>query len=68
MKKLKFEYCECGCHCFTASSKGIGYTIYDDLKGNLHLVRGHKYGAELGTFKDYEEAEAVAQKDWDDHD
>lgn len=68
MKKLNFEYCECGCHCYSASSKGIGYTIYNDLKGNFHLVRGHKYGVDMGIHKDLKVAEDLAQKDWDSHD
>jgi hypothetical protein len=32
---LQFEYCECGCHCHSGISKGIEYSIYDDLKSKL---------------------------------
>lgn len=67
MKKLEFEYCECGCKCSSAGSKGIYYSLYNDLKGNYTLRRGHgHYGHELGIFQDYKKAVETAQKDWDE--
>jgi hypothetical protein len=66
---LQFEYCECGCHCHSASSKGIGYSIYNDLtsKKSLTVRRGHGiYGVQIGPkFSDWNEAVKAAQDDWD---
>lgn len=66
---IQFEYCECGCHCHAAYSKGIGYTIYNDLKSKKSLTvrRGHGiYGIQIGPkFSDWNEAVKAAQDDWD---
>lgn len=62
-KQLRFEYCECGCKGSASKIEGFDagwgphFWIYDDLKGNHELYRGHgRYGAHLGTFKDYKKA------------
>ena len=67
--KLKFTYCECGCHCFTAVSKGMEYSIFNDLlkpKMTHHLYLGHgRYGERLGSFATSEYAKKWAQYDYD---
>jgi hypothetical protein len=66
---IQFEYCECGCHCHAAYSKGIGYTIYNSLKGknSLSLRRGHGIlGTQIGPLRDsFEECVKAAQDDFD---
>jgi hypothetical protein len=66
---IQFEYCECGCHCHAAQSKGIDYTIYNSLKGNtpLSLRRGHGvFGRQIGPLRDsFEECVKAAQDDFD---
>ena len=66
---LQFEYCECGCHCHTATSKGIGYSIYNDLESKLPFTtrRGHSWmGIQIGPkYKTWDEAVKAAQDDWD---
>jgi hypothetical protein len=66
---IQFEYCECGCHCHAASSKGIGYTIYNSLQGkkSLSLRRGHGIlGTQIGPLRDsFEECVKAAQEDFD---
>ncbi len=66
---LDFEYCECGCKCYTASSKGITYHVYWNLqnKNGFKLWRGMPfYGRQIGTtYNSLKEAEQAAQKDWE---
>ncbi len=66
---LQFEYCECGCHCHSGSSKGIEYSIYNDLKSKLPFTvrRGHSWmGSQIGPkYATWEEAVMAAQNDWD---
>jgi hypothetical protein len=66
---IQFEYCECGCHCHAAYSKGIGYTIYNSLQGNtpLSLRRGHGIlGTQIGPLRDsFEACVKAAQDDFD---
>lgn len=65
---VQFEYCECGCKCHSATSKGVSYSIYNSLQGDksLSLVRGHgRYGFDLGKFSNWYEAVVAAQKDFD---
>ncbi len=66
---IQFEYCECGCHCHAAASKGIKYTIYNNLekKNAFSLRRGHGFlvhqiGPKRNSFQECVEA---AQKDFD---
>lgn len=40
-KKLKFEYCECGCHGHELSVAGQYFWVLNDLKGNLYIHSGH---------------------------
>jgi hypothetical protein len=72
MKKkhpIQFEYCECGCKCYSAGSKGIGYSIYWNLKdkNGFFLSRGHgSLGVPIGKpFNTYKEAVKAAQDDFD---
>lgn len=66
MKKLDFEYCECGCHNHAATMKGMHYTIYNDLQGNYTARRGHSIlGFTLGVCKSFKAAENLCQKDYD---
>jgi hypothetical protein len=67
---IQFEYCECGCHCHVAYSKGIEYTIYNSLEGGkpFSLRRGH--GITLGVMvggkrESFQECEIAAQADFD---
>lgn len=66
---LQFEYCECGCHCHSAVSKGIEYSIFNDLKSKLPFTtrRGHSWmGTQIGPkYATWEEAVKAAQDDWD---
>lgn len=66
---LQFEYCECGCHCHSAVSKGIEYSIYNSLEGKLPFTtrRGHSWmGTQIGPkYATWEEAVKAAQDDWD---
>lgn len=66
---IQFEYCECGCHCHSACSKGIGYTIYNSLKKNkaFSLRRGHGIlGTQIGSLRDtFQECVLAAQEDFD---
>jgi hypothetical protein len=66
---IQFEYCECGCHCHEAYSKGIGYTIYNSLekKNAFSLRRGHGIlGTQIGPKRNsFEECVKVAQEDFD---
>jgi hypothetical protein len=66
---LQFEYCECGCKCHSGSSKGIGYSIFNDLKSKLAftLKRGHGWmGTQIGPkYATFSEAVIAAQADWD---
>lgn len=68
MKKhpIDFDYCECGCKCYSAGSKGIEYSVYWDLKSKFILRRGHgHYGLDLGTFNSLKVAEKFAQDHFD---
>ncbi len=66
---IQFEYCECGCHCHAAYSKGIGYTIYNNLekKNAFSLRRGHGIlGTQIGPKRNsFEECVKAAQEDFD---
>jgi hypothetical protein len=67
---IDFEYCECGCKCYSAGSKGIGYSIYWDLSdkpGGFKLWQGHgRYGVAIGNgFDSLKQAEKAAQKHFD---
>jgi hypothetical protein len=66
---LQFEYCECGCKCHSGSSKGLEYSIYNDLKNKLAftLTRGHGWrGPQVGPrYANFSEAVMAAQADWD---
>lgn len=66
---LQFEYCECGCHCFVASSKGMTYSIFMTIvegeESKYLLSRGHRsYGGQI-IFFTYEEAIKAAQDNFD---
>lgn len=63
---LKFEYCECGCKCYSASPKDADYSIYWNL-GKTYTVRaGHgHYGTMLGEFSSIEKAKECAQKHYE---
>lgn len=64
---LNFEYCECGCHCHSASSKGMNYSIYNDLRGSYKVYNGHgRWGVLIGDFDAFRKAAAAAQKHFDD--
>ena len=66
---LQFEYCECGCKCHEAHSKGIGYSLHNDLKSKLPftLRRGHGWmGTQIGPkYGTFQEAVIAAQADFD---
>ena len=56
IKKLNFEYCECGCKCFTADK----YSIYWDLGKKYFLWEGYRQNQQI--FPSMKDAEAEAQK------
>lgn len=70
---LNFEYCECGCHGFEATKKGLSYWIYMQLsvssksgKELFHLYRGHGWlGEKLSVHETYEMAKAAAANHFD---
>jgi hypothetical protein len=66
---IQFEYCECGCKCHSAESKGIGYSLHNDLKSKLAftLRRGHSWmGNQIGPrYATFQEAVIAAQEDFD---
>lgn len=63
IKKLHFEYCECGCHGHEANLGTAHYWIYNDLKGNFQLHKGHGWMAPvLGTYTSFTAAKEEAQK------
>ena len=60
-KRIQFEYCECGCHGSASYIEGFKagwgpqYWVYNDLRGNYELYRGHgRYGGKVGDFKSYQ--------------
>lgn len=60
---MNFEYCECGCHGSSASAGPIHFWIFNDLKGNYFLHRGHGWISPLiGKYKSYKEADAEVVK------
>ncbi len=69
-KTLKFEYCECGCHCYVANAGPLSFEIFYMLTENndpygkkpfrLNCSTWGKYKYEY--FTSYDEAKAVAQK------
>jgi hypothetical protein len=66
---IQFEYCECGCKCHSATSKGISYSIYNSLEGShaFTLMRGHgRFGRPLGPkLNTFQAAVTYAQADFD---
>lgn len=58
--KLNFEYCECGCKCYTADI----YHIFWDLKDAYTLSNG-RFRDNPADFASREEAEAEAQRRYD---
>lgn len=63
--KIKTEYCECGCHGFeTASIGNISWWIFDDLKGNIYVHRGHgRFTPFIGKFTNMKDVdEFIEQK------
>ena len=60
---MRWEYCECGCHGHESGAGGTYFWLYNDLKGNLTLYRGHGfYGEKLGTYKEWEDADNKANE------
>ncbi len=59
--KLKWEYCECGCHCFTTMVGSINYHLYDDLKGNYYLSEGR--GCSWTKYKSWSAAEKAVKRE-----
>jgi hypothetical protein len=58
---MNWEYCECGCHGHEASAGVLHFWLFNDLKGNFYLHRGHGWlSPRIGRFKTWEEAEAKA--------
>lgn len=70
MTILKFEYCECGCKCHSASKKGMHYSIYQTLgteEKPVILYSGHsRYGVLLGKYKTFKEAIEAADKHYEE--
>lgn len=64
MLKLKWEYCECGCHGHCTRK----HSLYDRSDGRFDLYRGHGYvmGRLLGTYDTFGEADKEAKKDLDE--
>lgn len=65
-KGLNFEYCECGCHGFSASAGALHFWIYwglnEHFKG-FKLHQGHGWTSPLiDTFPTLAKAEAAATK------
>lgn len=61
MGKLKFEYCECGCKCYTAYKRGIFYSIFWDLEKDRFYLTFDRW-TELGKYKSYKKAQKAANK------
>lgn len=63
MLKLKWEYCECGCHGHCTRT----HSLYGCADGKFNLYRGHTYvmGYLLGTYDTFEQADKEAKKDLD---
>jgi hypothetical protein len=60
---MNWEYCECGCHGHEASAGGIYLWLFNDLKGNYTLHRGHGWMSPvIGKYKSWEEAETKARE------
>jgi hypothetical protein len=56
---LEWEYCECGCHGHEGGVQGNMLWIYNDLKDNFYLHRGHGFTSpRVGVYKTWEEASA----------
>lgn len=59
---MNWEYCECGCHGHEASAGSVHFWLFNDLKGNLFLHRGHGWMSPLiAKYKDSEWKLADAQ-------
>lgn len=62
MKKLDFEYCECGCHGFELSVAGQYFWVNDDLKGNYDVHSGHGWiSHRLIRLKSWDEVRAYVR-------
>ncbi len=65
-KKIKWTYCECGCHGSDAYINNLYYWMYDDLRGDkpLHLKYNGQgiFGESLGWFKTIKELNKVARE------
>lgn len=60
---MNWEYCECGCHGHEAHAAGIYFWLFNDLKGNYTLHRGHGWlSPVIGKYKSWEEAEEKARE------
>lgn len=69
---LDFKYCECGCHCSVASHPVMGetldFTIYNDLRGNFTLYKGHgTLGPQVDIKPSFEAAAELAAKMVEQH-
>ena len=59
--KLRWKYCECGCHGHEVGAKGLQLWLFNDLKGSFFLHEGHGFISQrLGVFSSFEEADNAA--------
>lgn len=60
---MEWEYCECGCHGHEASAGNDHYWLFNDLKGNYFLHRGHGWLSPLiGKYQSFQEAADKAEE------
>lgn len=54
---MKWEYCECGCHCHVASAGKISFHLLNDLRGGYWLKRSpFDTGVKHTSFEDADKA------------
>jgi hypothetical protein len=60
--KLNWEYCECGCKCYTCIYLGFDFSYYWDLGSKHYLTLGGHLGTRLGVFSTPEAVDKAAAK------
>lgn len=64
MRKINWEYCECGCKCHTALEEGKTFSIFNDLKGTFYLYRNMSWGdrTPLGKHESFDAASTALEE------
>ena len=52
MRRLRFEYCECGCKCHEGGLGSYTFSLFNDLGGNYYLSRGGGLRTRYGSFNE----------------